>query len=77
MKIALESEKENGTTVVSQGLPNSLEFMHPTAVMMDDRVYLYIADNHNHRFIRLNEEHWQCLSDYYNEQTIVGFEDLI
>ena len=43
------------------GKPNSLKLKYPTDIVLDADSNLFIADNDNHRIIRSNHTHHQCI----------------
>lgn len=50
-----------GETVAGVGIPQNLTLNHPSDIVVDGDDYLYVADNHNHRVIRLKYGSWQCI----------------
>ena len=54
--------EDNGVTVAGQGMPSGLMLRCPTDVILDGRNHLYIADNRNHRIIRVIDGDYQCLA---------------
>jgi hypothetical protein len=50
-----------GQTVAGNGIPNGLQLLLPTDVIMDGDGYLYIAENRNHRIVRTKNGDYVCL----------------
>jgi sugar lactone lactonase YvrE len=48
--------------VAGNGIPKNLTLNHPTDVIFDADGYLYIADAHNNRVIRLRDGGFQCVT---------------
>ena len=51
----------NGTRVAGQNLPLRLYLLHPSDVILDAAGSMYIADNQNHRVIRVFDNTFECL----------------
>ena len=52
----------DGVTVAGAGIPNGLTLQWPSDVVVDGHNQLYIADNRNHRIIRVINGDYQCLA---------------
>jgi hypothetical protein len=53
--------KSNGITVAGNGVPNGLNLVYPTDVILDIDGFLYIADNQKHRIIRSGHTGFECI----------------
>jgi hypothetical protein len=53
--------ESNGTTVAGKGIPQNLQLNRPTDVVLDSDRYLFIADNENHRIIRVGVDMFECI----------------
>jgi hypothetical protein len=51
----------NGVTIAGNGAPDTIDLMHPTAVMIDMKGYLYIVDRDNHRIVRATPSGFLCV----------------
>lgn len=56
------SGRTNGTIVAGQGVPSGLRFSFVTDVILDANGHLYLADNGNHRIVRVWSTGYQCLA---------------
>ena len=52
----------NGTLVAGRGFPGGLQLSLVTDVILDANGYLYLADNGNHRIVRVWSTGYQCLA---------------
>lgn len=52
----------NGTTMAGNGIPNNLILKLPTDVVLDADGYMFIADNANHRIIRVGSTDYYCVA---------------
>jgi DNA-binding beta-propeller fold protein YncE len=53
--------QSNGITVAGNGIPNGLNLVYPTDVILDSDGFLYIAENHKHRIIRSGRNEFECI----------------
>ena len=51
----------NGLSIAGSGAPGTIDLVHPTAVMIDMKGYLYIVDSDNHRIVRSTPTGFQCV----------------
>ena len=51
-----------GTTVAGNGIPTGLFLKKPSDCLVDRSDSLYIADNENHRIIRVMKNQWRCIA---------------
>lgn len=51
-----------GITVAGNGIPDNLTLNLPTDVILDADGYLFIADNENHRIIRVGSSSYYCVA---------------